>query len=76
MVVPYDKTILDVGLAQELKLPYSCKSGMCSTCISQVTSGSVRMQYNEVLTDREVDNGRCLICTSHPLEDGTVIEVY
>lgn len=76
MVVPYDKTILDAGLAQELKLPYSCKSGMCSTCISQVTNGSVRMEYNEVLTDREVDKGRCLICTSHPLEDGTVIEVY
>ncbi|MCL7986425.1 ferredoxin--NADP reductase [Sphingobacterium sp. lm-10] len=75
LLVPYNKTILDVGLAQKIKLPYSCKSGMCSTCISQVHAGSVRMSYNEVLTDREVDNGRCLICTSHPLENGSVIEV-
>ena len=75
MTIPYNKTILDVGLEHKLKLPYSCKSGMCSTCISQVTQGAVRMDYNEVLTDREVDNGRCLICTSHPLEDGTTIEV-
>lgn len=75
LTVPYDKTILDVGLEHKLPLPYSCKSGMCSTCISQVTSGSVRMDYNEVLTDREVENGRCLICTSHPIEDGTTIEI-
>ena len=76
LTIPYNKTILDVGLESKLKLPYSCKSGMCSTCISQVTNGSVRMDYNEVLTDREVDNGRCLICTSHPLENGTTVEVF
>ncbi len=75
LAIPYNKTILDVGLEQKIKLPYSCKSGMCSTCISQVHAGSVRMTYNEVLTDREVDNGRCLICTSHPVEDGVVVEV-
>ncbi len=73
--IPYNKTILDVGLEHKIKLPYSCKSGMCSTCISQCTTGAVRMDYNEVLTDREVENGRCLICTSHPIEDGTRIEV-
>ncbi|MBE8712333.1 2Fe-2S iron-sulfur cluster-binding protein [Sphingobacterium hungaricum] len=76
LLVPYDQTILNIGLDHKIKLPYSCKSGMCSTCISQVTSGAVRMDYNEVLTDREVENGKCLICTSHPLENGTTIEVY
>lgn len=75
LVVPYNESILNVGLAQKIKLPYSCKSGMCSTCISQCTAGSVRMDYNEVLTDREVENGKCLLCTAHPLEAGTVIEV-
>ena len=75
LTIPYNQTILDVGLAHKLKLPYSCKSGMCSTCISQCTSGAVRMDYNEVLTDREVANGRCLICVSHPIEEGTVIEI-
>ncbi len=75
LTIPYNKTVLDVGLEHKLKLPYSCKSGMCSTCISQVTAGSVRMDYNEVLTDNEVARGRCLICVSHPLEEGTTIEV-
>ncbi len=75
LTIPYNKTILDVGLEHKLQLPYSCKSGMCSTCISQVTKGAVRMDYNEVLTDREVENGRCLICTAHPVEEGTTIQV-
>lgn len=75
LTVPYNRSVLDVGLEHKIRLPYSCKSGMCSTCISQVQEGAVRMDYNEVLTDREVANGRCLICTSHPLENGTVIEV-
>ena len=75
LAIPHNKSILDVGLEQKIKLPYSCKSGMCSTCISQVERGEVRMDYNEVLTDREVENGRCLICTSHPIVQGTIIEV-
>jgi len=74
--VPYNQTVLDIGLDHKIKLPYSCKSGMCSTCISQVTVGSVRMDYNEILTDKEVELGKCLICTAHPLQDGTTIEVY
>lgn len=69
------ETILEVGLKHNLKLPYSCKSGMCSTCISQVKHGSVKMDYNEVLTDNEVLNGKCLLCVSHPVEDNLVIDV-
>lgn len=73
--VPYNKSILDVGLEHKIKLPYSCKSGMCSTCISQCSKGKVRMDYNEVLTDREMENGRILLCTGHPTVEGTEIEV-
>ncbi|WP_293944836.1 MULTISPECIES: ferredoxin--NADP reductase [unclassified Sphingobacterium] len=73
--IPYNKSILDVGLEHKIKLPYSCKSGMCSTCIAQCSKGKVRMDYNEVLTDREMENGRILLCTGHPLVDGTEIEV-
>lgn len=74
--VPYNKSILDVGLEHKIKLPYSCKSGMCSTCISNCSQGKVRMTYNEVLTDREIENGRILLCTGHPVEADTVIDVY
>jgi ring-1,2-phenylacetyl-CoA epoxidase subunit PaaE len=71
--VPYYKRILDVALDQSINLPYSCRAGMCSTCTATCTSGGVRMEYNEVLTDEEIENGRVLICTGHPTADNTHI---
>lgn len=75
ITVPYDQSILNAGLAQGIDLPYSCKSGMCSTCISSCSAGNVRMDYNEILTDGDLAKGRILLCTGHPTEDGTVVEV-
>jgi ring-1,2-phenylacetyl-CoA epoxidase subunit PaaE len=73
--VPYPKTILDVGLEQNIDLPYSCKSGMCGTCAALCTNGSVSMRYNEILTDKEIAQGRFLLCTSRPNENNIVVEV-
>lgn len=73
--VPYHQSILAAGLEQGINLPYSCKAGMCGTCSAQNTHGSVRMDYNEVLTDRETANGRILLCTAHPLENNVQIVV-
>ncbi|QES88212.1 flavin reductase family protein [Rhizosphaericola mali] len=73
--IPYDHSILDVALKNKIALPYSCRSGMCSTCVSNCISGNVRMDYNEILTEDEIVNGRILICTGHPTQDKTIIEV-
>lgn len=73
LTVPWPKRILEVALANKIDLPYSCSGGVCSTCTATCTSGGVRMDYNEVLTDDEVANGRVLICTGHPTENGTTI---
>ncbi|MBG6234598.1 ring-1,2-phenylacetyl-CoA epoxidase subunit PaaE [Pedobacter sp. CAN_A7] len=73
--VPYYKRILDVALDQNINLPYSCRAGMCSTCTATCTSGGVRMEYNEVLTDEEIENGRVLICTGHPTANNTHIVI-
>lgn len=71
--VPYPKRILEVALQHKINLPYSCSGGVCSTCTATCISGGVRMDYNEVLTDDEVARGRVLVCTGHPLENGTTI---
>lgn len=73
--VPYFKRILDVALENNINLPYSCRGGVCSTCTSTCTAGGVRMDYNEVLTDDEVANGRVLICTAHPTANNTKIVI-
>jgi ring-1,2-phenylacetyl-CoA epoxidase subunit PaaE len=73
LLVPYPKRILEVALENKIDLPYSCSGGVCSTCTATCTSGGVRMDYNEVLTDDEVSKGRVLVCTAHPTENGTTI---
>jgi ring-1,2-phenylacetyl-CoA epoxidase subunit PaaE len=73
--IPYNQSILDVALEKGLDLPYSCKAGMCGTCAASCTHGKVRMQYNEVLTDRETENGRVLLCTAHPVGDGVKVKI-
>ncbi|MDQ8053566.1 MAG: ferredoxin--NADP reductase [Pedobacter sp.] len=71
--VPYPKRILEVALANQIDLPYSCSGGVCSTCTATCVRGGVRMDYNEVLTDEEVAKGRVLVCTGHPTANGTTI---
>lgn len=73
LLVPYPKRILDVALAHKINLPYSCSGGVCSTCTATCISGGVRMDYNEVLTDDEVQKGRVLVCTGHPTQNETTI---
>jgi len=73
IAVPYDRTILQAALEKGIGLPYSCRSGICSTCTATCTSGNVRMDYNEVLLDDELAAGRVLVCTGHPTEEGTTI---
>ncbi|RYG17534.1 MAG: ferredoxin--NADP reductase [Chitinophagaceae bacterium] len=72
--IPWPKRILDVALEHKIKLPYSCRGGVCSTCVANCTKGKVRMDYNEVLTDDEIERGRVLVCTGRPTENGTTIE--
>ncbi|MFC3562032.1 2Fe-2S iron-sulfur cluster-binding protein [Pedobacter jamesrossensis] len=72
--IPWPKRILDVALENKIKLPYSCRGGVCSTCVANCTKGGVRMDYNEVLMDDELERGRVLVCTGHPTENGTTIE--
>jgi len=71
--IPWPKRILEVALANKINLPYSCSGGVCSTCTATCISGGVRMDYNEVLTDEEVANGRVLVCTGRPTENETTI---
>lgn len=73
--VPYYKRILQVALEHNINVPYSCRAGICSSCVATCTSGGVRMDYNEVLTDQEIEQGRILICTGHPTANNTKIVI-
>lgn len=73
--VPAYKSILQAALDEGLILPYSCRGGRCSTCVARCQSGTVHMTINDVLTERDLQEGWVLTCTGYPESDGVVIEV-
>lgn len=60
------KSILDKAELEGVDAPYSCRGGVCSTCRAKVLEGSVVMDNNMVLTDKEIADGFILTCQSHP----------
>ncbi len=60
-----NETVLAHGENAGLDLPYSCRGGICSTCMAQLISGTVDMDKNMVLTDQELEEGYILTCQSH-----------
>ena len=46
------ETILDAALRQGIALPYTCKSGVCFTCLARCTGGEVDVAFTEA-TKRE-----------------------
>lgn len=73
IVVGENQSILQAALQNNIQLPYSCRGGVCSTCMMKCTAGKVEMVKNDVLTDADIEQGWVLTCTGHPVEDGVVI---
>jgi ring-1,2-phenylacetyl-CoA epoxidase subunit PaaE len=68
------ESILDAGLKAGVELPYSCKSGACSTCRAKLTAGEVDMDVNFALEDYELARGFVLTCQSHPVTDRVTVD--
>ena len=68
------ESILEAGLKAGIELPYSCKSGVCSTCRAKLTAGEVDMDVNFALEDYEVARGFVLTCQSHPVTDRVAVD--
>jgi CDP-4-dehydro-6-deoxyglucose reductase len=77
---PFDcapgQAILKAGLAAGLRLPFSCRSGMCRTCKGRVVSGQVDFgdAHVKYLSEAERAQGFALLCCASPLSD-LVVEV-
>lgn len=61
-----EKNLIDSLLDAGLDAPYSCKGGICSTCICRLEEGEVHLADNFVLTDSDVEEGLILACISRP----------
>ncbi|NIZ02940.1 hybrid-cluster NAD(P)-dependent oxidoreductase [Thalassospira lucentensis] len=62
-------TILSAAREAGLLPVSSCQRGICGTCKSKLNSGEVDMQHGGGIRQREIDQGKILICCSTPLSD-------
>jgi len=66
-----DKSVLDAALAAGIVLPYSCRSGACSTCKAKVLSGTVEAGSSpaQILSADELEAGFTLLCQARATSD-------
>jgi len=68
-----DPSILDAAARAGMDVPFSCKSGVCSTCRCKLIEGEVRMDKNFALDKNEIAAGFILSCQAHALTPRVVI---
>ena len=73
-VAPH-QTILEAALDLDIDLPYSCQAGMCTACLGKCTSGTVKLDEEDGLSESELKAGYVLTCVAHPVGRDVVIEI-
>lgn len=64
-----EKSILESLLQHNLDVSYSCRGGVCSSCLALITEGKAEMVKNQILSEQEISQGYILTCQAHPLTD-------
>ncbi len=64
-----EKNLIDAMLDEDVDAPYSCKGGICSSCMCKLEEGEVHLAENYVLTDSDIEEGLILACISRPKTD-------
>ncbi len=68
------ETVLEAAERAGIDLPFSCRSGVCSTCRTKVVRGEVRMDQNYALEEWELAQGYVLACQSRCLSSELEID--
>ncbi len=73
-LVPRGGRVVDAALAAGIRVPYSCKGGMCCTCRAKLIAGRVEMVRNYSLEPWELALGFVLTCQAIPVSQRIVID--
>lgn len=63
------QTVLAAAKKAGALVPSSCSQGICGTCKTTLLQGTVEMQHNGGIRQREIDKGLRLLCCSKPTSD-------
>ena len=66
------RTVLELGEALGIALPYDCRSGVCGQCKTRLLSGSVLMATEDALDPLDRANGLILACQARCRDDVVV----
>ncbi|MFC2176376.1 2Fe-2S iron-sulfur cluster-binding protein [Bacteroidota bacterium] len=67
-------SILEAADEQGYDVPFSCRNGVCCTCIARLKEGEVEMEKSTSLTDKELADGLILACQSRPKTKTIVLD--
>ena len=75
--VERNKNIIQASLDKNIKLPFSCRSGVCGTCKAKVLRGEVILnsKINHVLTEFDKENNIILTCQAEAKSDLLELEI-
>ena len=72
--VPQGAKLVDAALAAGVRVPYSCKGGMCCTCRARLIEGEAEMATNYSLEPWEIERGFILTCQAIPKSPRLVVD--
>jgi ring-1,2-phenylacetyl-CoA epoxidase subunit PaaE len=72
--VPPGGRVVDAALAAGIRVPYSCKGGMCCTCRARLVEGKAEMVTNYSLEPWEIERGFILTCQAVPKSERLVVD--
>lgn len=72
--LPEGAHVVDAATAAGIRVPYSCKGGMCCTCRAKIVEGKAEMSRNFSLEPWEVEQGFVLTCQAQARSPRLVLD--